>query len=164
MLSIVLAYQKAERIYISRELLGFYRVRDQSVCHSFQIGQYGQIRRALWELKKMHAEFADRLPADFDRQIERYGAYMCFVLSIHAAASGAYPALGEIRRQLRHPRLRSCLIRARLGKISLKTRLTLQFLKWGWPFPAFLLLVLCKSLKETGSKIRGEREIWRQSH
>ena len=130
-------------------------------------GNYGQIIRkadqidtlvnnlftaALEELEQLSAQESD-LPEDFDRQIERYGAFMCFVTMVHAADDGCRRYLGEIRRQMRRPRLRACMRRARFGAITVKSRITLMLLRANLISPAYWFLRLCRWIKSWGREM-----------
>ena len=152
LLSVLPAYLRVERAYISREVMSYFRIRRQSASHGFHIGDYRQIELVLEELEQLSAQESD-LPEDFDRQIERYGAFMCFVTMVHAADDGCRRYLGEIRRQMRRPRLRACMRRARFGAITVKSRITLMLLRANLISPAYWFLRLCRWIKSWGREM-----------
>ena len=152
LLSVLPAYLRVERAYISREVMSYFRIRRQSASHGFHIGDYRQIELVLEELEQLNAQESD-LPEDFDRQIERYGAFMCFVTMVHAADDGCRRYLGEIRRQMRRPRLRACMRRARFGAITVKSRITLMLLRANLISPAYWFLRLCRWIKSWGREM-----------
>lgn len=145
MLCVVPVYLEARRAYISREVMCFYRVREQSGSHGFQIGHYRQVTLALAALKGLKGR--PGVPKDFERQIQRYGAFMCFTLMIHAVNDGKYRCLGEIRRQMKRPVLQECIRQAQFRKISPKTRITFLLLKRDRILLAYLFLRICKKMK-----------------
>lgn len=152
LLSVLPAYLRVERAYISREVMSYFRIRRQSASHGFHIGDYRQIELVLEELEQLSAQESN-LPEDFDRQIERYGAFMCFVTMVHAADDGCRRYLGEIRRQMRRPRLRACMRRARFGAITVKSRITLMLLRANLISPAYWFLRLCRWIKSWGREM-----------
>lgn len=146
MLCVVPAYLTAQRVYISREAMSFYRVREQSGSHGFQIGHYRQVSLALAALKELKQN-APGGPDDFGRQIRRYGAFMCFTLMIHAVNDKRFADLGEIRRQMKRPALKGCLRQARFRNISPKTRIAFFLLKRDRFLLCYLFLRVCKGMK-----------------
>lgn len=146
LLGVVLVYLKVRRVYISQEVMCFYRVREQSGSHGFQIGHYRQISltvRALAELKRNRAG----VPADFGQQILRYGAFMCFTLMIHAVNDKRFDDLEEIRYQMKRPALNRCIREAQFQNISPKTRVTFFLLRREKIVFCYLFLRMCKRIK-----------------
>lgn len=146
MLGVLPAYLSARSIYVCREVMNFYRIREQSVSHSFQMEHFDQLVRVVEQLERMK-EQEPGLPADFARQIDRYGAYMSFTLMVHAAHSGAGGYLDEIKGQICRPALNNHIRRARFRGITGKTRITYALLRRGMVVPAYEFLRLCRRIK-----------------
>lgn len=146
MLGVVPVYLESKKVYLCREPLNIYRIRERSGAHGFRTESCGQVNMALEELKKLK-ESAWDLPEDFDMQILRYGAYMCFTLMIHAVNDGQLCRIGEIRQAMKRPLLRECIAKARFKGISLKAEITYFLLKRNLFLVAYLFLLFCKKIK-----------------
>lgn len=147
LLGILPAYLEAQRIWVSRQAVDFYRIKEQSGSHGFRMKHFRQVSMVLEELQKIRCEYAGCLPEDFDEQIARYGAYMCFTLMIHAVNDGKYYRLREICRQLNRPLFRKCIQQARFEDISLKTRITYWLLRKGRVRYAYMFLSICRRIR-----------------
>ncbi len=145
-LSIVLAYLQAETICISHEVMTFYRVREQSGSHGFQIRQYQQVEMVLSELKKIR-KTSLKLPGDFDRQTERYGAYMCFTLMVHGVNDRQLKQAGEIRQRMNRPFIKECVRKAKFKGITPKTRITYILFRKNLILCSYLFLRICQEIK-----------------
>lgn len=156
LLCTVQAYLEAKRVYISHTVTNFYRVRKRSVSHGFCIGHYRQAALVLKKLRSL-AAVSDSLPKDFDRQMERYGAHMCFVFMIHAVNDGQFQRIPEIKRQMKRPLLQECLRHARFEKISLKTKISFLLLKRNMVLLSYCFLRACRRMKMVfrGRKVAG---------
>lgn len=146
LLSVSPVYLEAERIYVSREVMSFFRIREQSASHGFHIGDYQQVKLVLKELERLKRQGTD-LPEDFDRQIERYGAFMCFVLLVHAANDGCWQCLREIRKETSDPVLKACVRQAQFHGITAKSRIVCVLLRVNRIVLAYLFLRLCRWIK-----------------
>lgn len=155
MLCTMRAYLEAKSIYISHVVTNFYRVQERSASHGFQIGHYRQLSMVIENLQKASGH-SFVLPEDFDRQTERYGAFMCFAFLNDAAGGGCFNCLKEIREQTRRPILLECLQHAEFEKISLKTRITFFLLRRKRILPAYCLLSLCRRMK---NRFRGKKVV-----
>lgn len=153
MLCVVPAYLKAQNVYISGEAMCYYRVREQSGSHGFQIGHYRQVSLVLAALKELKRNRTDA-PADFGRQLRRYGAFMCFTLMIHAVNDGRFADLGAIRRQMKRPVLKGCIRQAQFREISLKTRTAFFMMKKNWTLLCYLFLRACRGMKAALRSVR----------
>lgn len=147
LLSVLPVYLEAQCVYVSYESADFYRIKAQSACHGFQVKQYGQILLVLKELKKICRERKKCLPEDFERQMERYGAYMCFTLLVHAVNDREFRQWKIIRRRMRHPLLQECVREARFVQISPKTRITYWLLRRNWILLSYLFLCICRNIR-----------------
>ncbi|MCI8597025.1 MAG: glycosyltransferase family 2 protein [Lachnospiraceae bacterium] len=153
MLCAVLAYLEAQRVYISREALNFYRIREQSGSHGFQLRYYHQISLVLRELQMLSKTVENNeLPKDFERQIDRYGAYMCFVSMVHAVNDGQLCQLGEIRRQMKRLQFQKCISQAKFKGITPKTRITYFLFKKNQILLSYLFLWICQKVKGIDKK------------
>lgn len=146
MLCVVPAYLEARRVYVSHKVFDYYRVREQSVSHSFFIDHYRQLQLVLQSLREMRG-MPQGLPGDFDRQTERYAAYMCFTFMIYTANYGKLRDLPEIRAALQSPDLKECIRRAKFQKITPKARIAFVMLKRGMILGTCIFLRICKWMK-----------------
>ncbi len=146
MLGMVQIYREAGRVFISQEPLHVYRVRSRSGAHGFRMEHYGQICMVIEELRKLRENTYD-WPDDFDRQILRYGAYMCFTLMIHAVNDGQLPRIKEIRKKMRHPLLEECVREVRFKGVSPKTGITFWLFRKNLFLASYLFLCLCRRIK-----------------
>ncbi len=152
LLSVLSAFLKARSIYVSQEVMCFFRIRNQSASHGFQLKHYQQVELVLEALEELLQKASD-LPEDFSEQLARYGAYMCFTLMIHAVNDGQRAILSEIKAQMNYPHLQACIQGARFHGITPKTRIALALLRKGQLVLAYTFLRLCrrvKSLMERG--------------
>lgn len=146
LLSVLPAFLKARSIYVSQEVMCFFRIRNQSASHGFRLEHYRQVELVLETLEELLRKASD-LPEDFSEQLARYGAYMCFTLMIHAVNDGQRAILGEIKAQMNYPHLQACMQGARFYGITPKTRITLALLRRGQLVPAYWFLRLCRKVK-----------------
>lgn len=146
MLGMLFSYLEAERVYISREILNFYRIREQSGSHGFRPEHFSQVCLVLEELEKLKRSGCE-LPGDFGRQKERYGAWMCFTIMIHAVNDGRLHDLRMIKEQMRKPLLKECICSAEFKEITPKTRVTYFLLRQESILSAYLFLRLCRRIK-----------------
>lgn len=146
MLGVVAVYREADRVYLSREPLNIYRIRAYSGAHGFRMEHYGQICMVIEELRKLRENTYD-WPEDFDGQILRYGAYMCFTLMIHAVNDGQLSRIKEIRKKMRHPLLEECVRKAQFKGISPKTEITFWLFRENLFLTSYLFLRLCRKIK-----------------
>ena len=138
LLSVLPVYLEAQCVYVSYESADFYRIKAQSACYGFLV---------LKELKKICRERKKCLPEDFERQMERYGAYMCFTLLVHAVNDREFRQWKIIRRRMRHPLLQECVREARFVQISPKTRITYWLLRRNWILLSYLFLCICRNIR-----------------
>lgn len=149
MLCILRSYLEAKHVYISHATMYFYRIRNNSASHRFIIGYYRQVNLVLKELRKL-MKFSFDLPDDFEDQIERYGAFMCFALISQAATEGRYLWIGQIKRQMNRFLLQKCIQNAQFGKITPKSRITYSLLKRNKILCSYLFLRICRRIKILG--------------
>lgn len=154
MLGMVQVCRETESVYLSHEPLHIYRVRTHSGAHGFRMEHYGQLCMVLEELKRLEKSAWD-LPEDFDRQILRYGAYMCFTFIVHAVNDRQLRRVKEIRREMRRPSLEECLRKAQFKGISPKTGITYGLLKKELYLASYLFLWLCGKIKNFAVKAVG---------
>lgn len=147
LLRVLHAYMEAESVYICHEVMNFYRVREQSASHGYRMECFDQIRLVLNELERIKEKEPD-MPDDFDEQVLRYGAFMCFTMLVHAANDGRMDALVEIRQEISSPSLRSCIERAKFKGITPKTHICFFLMRRGWIRSAYLFLRLCRWVKQ----------------
>ncbi|MCI8293177.1 MAG: glycosyltransferase family 2 protein [Hespellia sp.] len=147
LLGVLPVFLRAKEICVSSRTMYFYRIKEQSGSHGFQMKHFYQVSMALKELQKISFEYADCLPKDFEEQIARYGAYMCFTLMIHAVNDGKYYRLREICQQLNRPLFRECIQQAQFEDISPKTRITYWLLRKGRVRSAYMFLSICRRIR-----------------
>lgn len=154
LLSVFPIFLKAHRAYISHEVMNHFRVREQSASHSFQITYYQQVILVLEALKKLKSQ-SPSTPEDFDSQLDRYGAYMCFTLLVNAAHSGCRSYLPQIKEQMSRRQLMICIRQARFQGITAKTKITFTLFRKNMIYTAYYFLRLCWRMKNISKTVRG---------
>ena len=162
-LSVLPAYLEMQSVYISREAMYFYRIREQSVCHSFRLEHYRQVELVIEALEKLK-EQEPCLPKDFDGQIKRYGAFMCFALMIQTVERGCGQYWKEIKARMNRPCLKKCICGARFQGITIKTRITYMLFRRNMIFTAYIFLRVCQGLKACLRRRTHDRETTDQYH
>ncbi len=136
-------YIEAERVYVSRKVVYYYTIRTDSLSTFFKTSQFTQIERVLVWLRSMNMD----MPRDFEEQISRYSCFMCFAILASAAEGNHFKYLGEIKKILRNSLHRDEIKKAHFEKITVKTRISVFFMKLGMIRTAFYFLFLCKEIK-----------------
>lgn len=146
MLSVLPVCLEAQNLYISREVMYFYRMREQSACHSFRMEHYRQVELVMKALERLK-EQASRVPEDFDEQVKRYGAFMCFALMMQTVEKGCGQYWRKIKAQMDRPQLKTYILGARFQGITVKTRITYMLFRRNMIFTAYIFLRICRRMK-----------------
>ena len=140
---IIPCYLDAQSVYVSHRATYLYTIRDDSISTDFKVGQITQIEDVIFGLRKLEG----RVPSDFDEQISRYSAFMCFAILAAAAEGGHFRSLESIRGLILSSLHRIEIKKAHFANITVKSRIALALMKMNCIRVAFYFLYLCKVIK-----------------
>lgn len=135
-------YLDAESVYVSDAAVYFCRCHDDSMSRHFNSAHFAQIAQGVQLLQGA----ADKAPAGYAAAVERYCAFMGFVLLASAAGHGGRTAPSAAQ-MLREGTFADAFSRARFDGITAKSRLALFLLRRGRVGLAYHFLRLCARLK-----------------
>ena len=136
-------YLQAEKVYISKKAVYLYTERDDSLSKDFNTRQLNQLEIVIDTLKNM----AIIKPEDFESQIARYCAYMCFAILAAAAEGNHFKSLKKIEECILDSTLITQLQEAEFQNITIKSKISVFLIKRKRIRTAFLFLNLCKRIK-----------------
>jgi hypothetical protein len=87
-----------------------------------------------------------KLP-DFEEQLSRYSCFMCFAILASAAEGGHFKSLGELKKLILTSVHKDEIKKAYFSNITMKTRISVFFMKRNMIRSAFYFLFLCKQIK-----------------
>lgn len=137
------AYLTARRVVVSDTVACLCRVHPSSMSRQFRPSHFDDITRVLQRLREVQSE----APADFPAAVDRYGAFLTFVLLATAAAGHDRTAIRALQSHRNGP-LKAALKKARFAGITPKSRVAVYLLRHGCFTGAYLFLRLCSRLKE----------------
>lgn len=140
---IVPCYIEAESVYMSSIPVYLYTIRNDSISTDFKTGQITQIADVIYGLK----EISINKPDDFDEQISRYSAFMCFAILAAAAEGGHFKAIGKLKELILNSVHKEEIKKASFKKITIKSRIGIFLMKKQMIKTAFYFLYFCKKLK-----------------
>ena len=140
---LVPCYLEAKSVYMSKKPIYLYTVRNDSISTDFKTNQITQISDVIAGLCALDMD----KPADFDKQIARYSCFMCFAILASAAEGGHFRSLGEIKKLILDSLHKQEIKKACFSNITLKTRISVFFMKRNMIRTAFCFLFLCKQIK-----------------
>lgn len=135
-------YLDAESVYVSDAAVYFCRCHDDSMSRHFDPAHFAQIAQGVHLLQGA----ADKAPAGYAAAVERYCAFMGFVLLASAAEDGGRTAPQEAQ-MLREGVFADAFSRAQFDGITAKSRMTLFLLRRRRVGLAYHFLRLCARLK-----------------
>ena len=136
-------YLNAKSVYISRKAAYRYTVRTDSMSKEFNTNQIRLIGNVIDELSKNDVH---RL-SDFEAQLCRYDAFMCFAILASAAEGGHFKSLKALRESILSSAHRERIAAAAFSGVSPKSRITLRLMKKERYTAAFYFLYFCKLIK-----------------
>ncbi len=136
-------YLAAKRVYISRKIVYHCRCHNSSMSRKFNFAHFSEIERGV----KLLREKVPNAPEGFSQAIDRYCAFMCFVLLASAAKAGE-KNIDEKLRGIWCDEFTDSFQRATFSGITAKSRIALALLKRKHLKAAYLFLRICAKIKE----------------
>lgn len=135
-------YLGAGRVYVSDAAVYFCRCHDDSMSRQYDAAHFAQVACGI---RFLHTQDV-KAPAGYADAVDRYGAFMGFVLLATAAAAGDKTVL-QTAKTLKSGVFADALSRARFRGITAKSRAALFLLRRGCIALAYHFLRLCARLK-----------------
>ncbi len=141
---VIPCYLKAQRVYVSHKGVYFYTDRDgESLSTKFNPRQITNIADTTEHLFSF-SEFAQ---PDFEAQISRYSAYMCFAIIALAAEGGHFKYIKQIKELINNSAHKKEIKKARFKNITKKSKISVFLMQKGFIGLTFYFLNLCKRVK-----------------
>ena len=137
----------AKTVYFSRECSYLYTIREDSLSTDFKTAQLTQIEGVI-----RHFLDLDCVRQQAREQIYRYAAYMALAIFAAAAEGGYRNALPELKRLFTTLGYSQWVEKARFGRISPKSAVTVFLMKHNCLSLAFSFLQLCGWAKKVLKK------------
>jgi len=137
-------YLHAKSVYISKKEAYLYTVREDSMSKEFNTRQIQLVENVINEIKKNKAEKI----ADFEEQLCRYSAFMCFTVLAAAAEGNHFKSIKAIKENIASSCHGERIQRAEFQNISLKSKISIFLMKRKSYKTAFYFLNFCKNIKK----------------
>ena len=141
---VISCYLKTQSVYISKKEAYLYTVREDSLSKDFNANQICLIENVIEEIQKNETEKI----SDFDDQLNRYSAFMCFAILASAAEGDYFKSIKNIKSNIDKSVHKEKIQRAKFDKISVKSRISILLMKKNMYKTAFCFLNLCKNIKK----------------
>jgi len=141
---VVPCYLEAKSVYISKKNAYLYTVRHDSLSKEFNSKQIFLVENVMKEIMALPME----KPQDFEDQLCRYSAFMCFAIFAAAAEGGYKKAIKEIQDNIQNSMHQKCIQAAKFDKITIKTRIGLYLMKKNHYNAAYHFLAFGKFIKK----------------
>ena len=140
---IIPCYLDADSCYIDNTPVYLYTIRDDSLTTSFTTKQLTDLAEVINGLCNLNL----KKPKDFDEQIARYSAFMCFAILAAAAEGGHFKYLDEIKSLILNSINKELIKKARFEKITSKTKIGMALMKKERIKTAFYFLYFAGKIK-----------------
>lgn len=140
---IVPCYLEAQTVYMSKQSIYLYTIRNDSISTDFKTQQITQIADVILGLRNL----AMKTPEDFDAQISRYSCFMCFAILAAAAEGNHFGSVKQIKARILSSVHREEIQKASFENLTLKSRIAIFLMKQEQIRLAFYFLYLCKEIK-----------------
>ncbi len=140
---VVPCYLSAKSVYISKKTAYLYTVRDDSLSKEFNTKQIKLVEDVINEIYKMDTKKV----TDFEEQICRYSCFMCFAILAAAAEGNYFKSINELKKSINKSVHNQKIPRAEFENVSVKSRISIYFMKKKCYKMAFYFLNLCKTIK-----------------
>lgn len=145
---VVPCYLNAKSVYISKKKAYLYTVREDSLSKEFNTKQIKLIENVINEISKNDTSKI----ADFDKQLCRYSCFMCFAILASAAEGNHFKSLKTIKSNILDSVHSEKIRCAEFERISVKSRISIFFMKKKCYRCAFYFLNFCKYIKKVLKK------------
>lgn len=140
---VIPCYLDANSFYMDNTPVYLYTIRDDSLTTNFTTKQMTD----LIEVINVLCNITLTKPEDFDEQIARYSAFMCFAILAAAAEGGHFKYLDEIKSLILNSINKELIKKARFEKITSKTKIGMALMKKERIKTAFYFLYFVSKLK-----------------
>lgn len=141
---VIPCYLSTKSVYISKKAAYLYTVREDSLSKEFNTKQIQLVENVINEVSKNNT---DKI-ADFDAQLCRYSCFMCFAILASAAEGNHFKSIKALEENILNSIHNEKIIRAKFENISLKSRVSIFFMKKKCYKTAFCFLNMCKNIKK----------------
>lgn len=136
-------YLDANTVYMSREPIYLYTIRNDSITNDFKTNQITQIADVITGLRNLDI----KKPKDFEEQLSRYSCFMCLAILAAAAEGNHFKSINKIKELIQNSLHKEEIKKARFKKITIKSRITIFLMKKQLIKTAFYFLFLAKEIK-----------------
>ena len=140
---IVPCYLEAQTVYMSKDAVYLYTIRNDSISTDFKTGQISQIADVVFGLRSLNTE----KPKDFDEQIARYSCFMCFAILAAAAEGNHFKSVIALKKLILNSVHMEEIKKAHFENITFKSRVVVALMKKKMIRTAFFFLYFCKVVK-----------------
>jgi len=137
-------YMQAKSVYISKEIKYLYTVRTDSISKDFNADQIYFVDSIIREISRAE----DKKPQDFEKQTDRYSAFMCLAILAAAANGNHFASAGEIKKNILNSSHHGRICKAQFDTITPKSRITVSLMKRKHYKTAFCFLNICENIKK----------------
>ena len=145
---VVPCYLECQSVYMSKQAVYLYTIRNDSISTDFKTHQITQIADVVTGLRGLAME----TPPDFEEQIARYSCFMCFAILAAAAEGKYFSALEPLRGLILNSLHKEEIAKAEFDAITWKSRISIHLMKKQNFTAAFYFLYLCKKIKDRKRK------------
>ena len=136
-------YLDANTVYMSRDPIYLYTIRNDSITNDFKTNQITQIADVITGLRNLDI----KKPKDFEEQLSRYSCFMCLAILAAAAEGNHFKSINKIKELIQNSLHKEEIKKARFKKITIKSRITIFLMKKQLIKTAFYFLFLAKEIK-----------------
>ena len=136
-------YLNAKSVYISKKEAYLYTVRSDSISKEFNANQIFLIENVIKEISKNNVEIIK----DFDAQLCRYSAFMCFAILAAAAEGNHFKYASILKNNILNSVHNKKIFLAEFENISAKSKIAIFLMKKKCFKLTFYFLNICKNFK-----------------
>lgn len=140
---VISCYLNSKSVYISKKEAYLYTVRENSMSKEFNSNQIFLIENVINEISKNDVKKV----TDFDIQLCRYSAFMCFAILASAAEGSYFKSIKAIKENIQNSLHKEKISHAEFDEISIKSRISIYLMKKNFYRLAFFFLNICKIIK-----------------
>lgn len=137
-------YLHAKSVYISKKEAYLYTVREDSLSKEFNTKQIYRVEDVINELNKNDTSKL----ADYNEQLCRYSAFMCFAILASAAEGNHFKSIKAIKESILGSLHGEKIQAAKFDNITVKSKISIFLMKKKCYKLAFCFLNLCKNIKK----------------
>jgi glycosyltransferase involved in cell wall biosynthesis len=140
---VIPCYLHAKSVYISKKTAYLYTVREDSLSKEFNAKQIYLIEDVINEISLNDTNKV----VDFEKQLCRYSCFMCFTILAAAAEGNYFKSINELKQNIINSVHNQKILCAEFENISVKSRVSIFFMKKKCYKTAFYFLNLCKNIR-----------------